>query len=243
MAKLNDLGLTNEALGGLDFGSMPEQRGSYGPPLYPGTYRFKLPLLKPDLDIWDHRDTDKGPRLVVKFEGASALTIVGSPSNLRNGESFEWNVSNQEFNRARQGEPDQLASDLDFLLRDGFKIPKRPATNLAFAQALIALSGKEFTADNEWTWYCNSKRDIYQQNSEGGSQVVEGVKGCGSKYYQARPGGSSTSGVQKSPQDPSKPVAVDNPLVWPERIVCSGKDGIPCGAVVRAFPNLRNFRP
>lgn len=238
MPKLNDLGLTNEALGGVDFDKMPEQRGQYGPPLYPGTYRFKLPLLTAALDIWDTRDTDKGPRLVVKFEGASALTIVQSPGAAHNGEAFEWNVSNQEFNRARQGEPEQFASDLDFLLRDAFKIAKKPISNLQYAQALIALSQKEFTADNEWTWYCNKNRDIYVVGADGNSTVVEGQKGCGAKYYQ---GGKN--GIQKWPKDPSKPASDDNPLVWPERVTCGGKDGIPCGANVRAFPNLRNYRP
>lgn len=235
MAKLQELGLTNEALGGLDFDKMPEQRGSYGPPLYPGTYRFKLPTLKPDMDIWDHRDTEKGPRLVVKFEGAAALLIVQSPGGKHDGESFEWNVSNQEFNRAKQGEPEQFASDLDFLLRDGFNIKKRPPSNLGFAQALIALSGKEFTADDEWTWYCNKNRDIYILDSTGNSRVVEGQKGCGAKYYQG-----GRTGVQKVLSDPADPKSAQ---VWPERIICGGKDGIPCGAAVRAFPNLRNFRP
>jgi hypothetical protein len=231
MAKLNDLGLTNEALGGVDFENMPEQRGTYAPPLPPGPYRFKLPTLKADMDCWDHRDTEKGPRLVVKFEGGAALTIVQSPGGTHNGESFEWQVSNQEFNRAKYGEPEQLASDLDFLLRDAFKILKRPVGNLSFAQQLIALSGKEFASDNEWTWYCNKNRDIYVLNAEGSGTVVEGQKGCGAKYYQGRPGGNS--GVQRDPTTG----------LYPERIICNGKDGIPCGAAVRAFPNLRNFRP
>ena len=235
MAKLNDLGLTNEALGGVDFDKMPEQRGTYGPPLYPGTYRFKLPTLRPDLDVWDHRDTDKGVRLLVNFEGASALTIVQSPQGKHDGESFEWSVSNQEFNRARQGEPEQLASDLDFLLRDAFKIQKRPVSNLGFAQALIALSGKEFTADNEWTWYCNKNRNIYVLDGAGASREVDGQKGCGAKYYQG-----GRTGVEKVLSDPNDP---KSPQVWPERIICGGKDGIPCGAAVRAYPNLRNFRP
>lgn len=240
MPKLNDLGLTNEALAGIDFEHMPEQRGSFGPPLYPGTYRFKLPLMRADLDIWDHRETERGPRLVVKFEGPSALIIIQSPEGKRNGETFEWNVSNQEFNRARRGEAEQLASDLDFLLRDAFGVKKRPPSNLAFAQALMAQSGKEFVADNEWTWFCNPKRDIYLSGADGSSHVVEGQKGCGAKYYQGRAGGAS--GIQKVPSDPSRSVAADNPLVYPERIICPGLDGIPCNALVRAFPNLRNFR-
>jgi len=172
----------------------------------------------------------------VRYYG-SPLTVVQSAGGLHDGETYNWQVSNQEFNRAKRGEPEQMASDLDFLLRDAFKIAKKPMNNPGYAQVLMTLSGKEFTADVEWSWYCNDEKNIRVPDGQGGYTEVE-QKGCGSKYYQ---GGKN--GVQKSPQDPGQPVGPANPLVWPERIICGGKDGIPCGAAVRAFPNLRNLRP
>lgn len=234
MPKLNDLGLTQEHVGTADFENMPDQRGGFGPPLYPGTYRFKLPTLKADSEMWDTLTTEKGPRLNVLFEGGAALQILQSAGGLHDGESFECRISAAERNRARKGEEEQFVSDLDYLLRDAFEMKKRPQTNLQYAQALLPLSGKEFTADVEWNWYCNKKRPIYVDNGQGGSTKLEEQLGCDRRYYQG-----GTTGVQKGHSDPNDP---NSPLVWPERIICSGKDGIPCGALVRAFPNLRNFR-
>ena len=235
MPKLNDLGLTQEQVGTADFANMPEQRGGFTPPLYPGPYRFKLPVMTAASEIWDKLTTDRGDRLNVLFEGGASLQITQSVGGAHDGESFETRISAAERNRAKHGEPEQLVSDLDYLLRDAFKVETRPKTNLQYAQALIALSGREFTADSEWNWYCSKKRDIYVSDGASGSTLVEGQKGCDARYYQ---GGKQ--GVQKMKVDPNDP---NSPLVWPERVVCSGKDGIPCGALVRAFANLRNFRP
>lgn len=235
MPSLNSLSLTNEKIGGLDFDNMPDQRGSFAPPLYPGTYRFKLPVrLSAELEIWDTLTTERGPRLNVLFQDASGLVIVQSPGGTKDGEMFETRISAAERNRARRGEAEQLVSDLDYLLRDGLKATTRPATNLQYAQALIANAGKEFTADVEWSWYCNKKNDIRVDDGAGGSTVVEGQKGCEARYYM---GGNN--GIQKTLSDPNDPKSA---LIWPERVVCSGKDGVPCGALIRAYANLRNFR-
>ena len=86
----------------------------------------------------------------------------------------------------------------------------------------------------EFTWYCNSNNDIRVNDGQGAAQVVEGQKGCGARYYMG-----GTNGVKKEHADPNDAAS---PLVYPERIECSGKDGVPCGAIVRAFAQLRNFR-
>ena len=234
MPKLNALGLGNEKIGDVDFADMPDQRGSYAPPLYPGDYRFKLPKLTADMEVWDKLDTEDGVRLNVLLLDAAALTVVQSPGGTRDGESFELRISNQGFNRARKGEPEIRVSDMDYLLRDGLKITTKPKTNADYARALIAASEREFTATVEWTWRCNPKKDIYVDDGQGSTKQVEGQKGCGAKYYQ---GGAS--GVQKVYSDPND---ASSALVWPERVECSGRDGVPCGASVRAFPQLRNFR-
>lgn len=238
MPKLSDLGLTNERVGDVDFATMPDQRGSFGPLPQPGTYRFKTPQFNGDSPIFDTFDTTKGKRLNLKFEDSYALTIVQSPGNAHNGETLHFRLSNAEFNRAKKGEPEILASDMDYILRDVGGVQKRPATNQQYAQALVqAFSNVEFTADLEFQWRCNDKTDIRVDDGQGGSQVLEGQKGCGSKYYQAYTG--SARGVQKVLSNPEDP---NSPQVYPERIECSGKDGVPCGAIVRAFPQLRNFR-
>ena len=237
MPKLSDLGLTNEQVSGVDFANMPDQRGSFGPLPQPGTYRFKVPAFDASSPVFDTITTEKGPRLNLVFDGAFALEIIQSPGGTHNGESLNIRLSNQEFNRARKGEPDQFASDLDWIFRDVLKLQKAPKTNPQYAQTAIqSLAGKEFTADLEFTWRCNPKNDIRVDNGQGGTEVVEGTKGCGAGYYMGtRPG--QIGKEHSNPEDPS------SPLIYPERIVCGGKDGIPCGALVRAFPRLRNFRP
>lgn len=238
MPRFAELGLTNEKVGDVDFANMPEQRGSggFGPQPQPGTYRFKVPTFDASAPIFDTLTTQKGPRLNLKFEDSHALTIVQSPGGTHNGETLRWRLSNQEFNRAKKGDPETFASDMDYILRDVLKQTKRPSSNQQYGQAMIKeFSGKEFTADLEFQWRCNDQADIRVDDGQGGTEVVEGTKGCGAKYYQG-----GRNGVQKVHENPEDP---NSPLVYPERITCSGKDGIQCGAVVRAFPQLRNFRP
>ena len=236
MPKLNELGIGNEKIDNVDFSDMPEQRSGGMQPLpQPGTYRFKLPGFDLNAPIFDKLDTQRGARLSVLFEEAFALTIVQSPGGAHNGESFNYRFSNQEFNQARKGEPESLASDLDFLFRDVFEEKKRPADNKGYAQMLAKHAGKEFTADLEFTWRCNPNKDIYADQGDGSTVKVEGQKGCGASYYMGdRPG--QVGKALSNPEDPN------SPQIYPERILCSGKDGVPCGASVRAFPRLRRFR-
>lgn len=240
MPSLQALGLTNEKVGDVDFNLMPDQRGSFGPLPQPGTYRFKFPLFDAGSPIWDSMDAPTGrpgtKRINLKFEDAFALTIVQSPGNVHNGETFEARFSNREFNQAWQGEEAYYVSDLDYIFRDVLRLPKPATNNQQYAQfAIQSLAGKEMTADLEFTWYCNAKNDIRVDDGAGSTTVVEGQKGCGTKFYQ---GGKN--GVQKAHTDANDPTS---PLVFPERIgPCPGKDGVPCGASLRAFPRLRNYR-
>ena len=117
---------------------------------------------------------------------------------------------------------------MDYLLRDAFGITAKPPTNAAYAQTLMKQAKREFTADIEWSWYCNEKKDIRTDNGQGGTMVVEGQPGCGQRYYQ--------KDVEKVPSNPEDP---NSPKVFPVRITC-GSPG--CGANVRAFANLVRFR-
>jgi hypothetical protein len=215
---------------------MPEQRSGFRALLPMGPYRFRFPQLRPDSECWDTMKLQSGgDRLNVIFEGALGLLVVQSPGNEHNGETFETRISAAERNRARHGEPEQLVSDWDYVLRDVFDVKARPKTNLQYAQVIMQVcNGKEMTADIEWSWWCNPKNDIRVEDGQGGQTVVENQKGCNARYYA---GGKN--GVQKVLSDPNDPKSA---LVYPERVICSGKDGIPCGASVRAFANLRSFR-
>ena len=236
MANLNALGIGNEKIDNVDFSDMPEQRSGGMQPLpQPGSYRFRFPGWDLNAPIFDKVDTQKGARLSIQFRDAFALTIVQSPGGAHDGETLDYNFSNQEFNQARKGEPEQFVSDLDFILRDVFGEKKRPADNKGYAQALVKHAGKEFTADLEFTWRCNPNKDIYVDDGTGGSQKVEGQKGCGAGYYM----GTKPGQVDKALSNPEDP---NSPKIYPERITCGGKDGVPCGANVRAFPRLRRFR-
>ncbi len=239
MPKLSDLGLGTEQLVSPDFDNMPDQRGGGFKPLpQPGTYRLKFPVFNAVSPVFDTLDTADGKRLNVVLEDALALTIVQGPGGAHVGESFDWRVSNMAFNRSRKGEPEVKVSDMDYLLRDVFKVPKAPTTNVGYAQAMIQFaSGQEFTADLEFTWRCDEKREIYVEQGDGTTTKIDGQKGCGARYYQGD--GVRANTVGKVPSNPDEP---NSPQIYPERILCNGKDGVPCGASIRAFPRLRNFR-
>ncbi len=121
----------------------------------------------------------------------------------------------------------QSISDMDYINRDVFGLSGKPGngSNLAYAQEFQKHGGEEMAADITWNWYCNPKKNIYADNGSGGFQQIDGQPGCGTSYYQRD--------VQKVPVDPNNPALGTG---WPLRIQCT------CGANVRAFANLGNFR-
>jgi hypothetical protein len=229
MAKLSDLGLSNEKVGGdVDFDNLPKT-GGFAPILLPGRYRFRLPASLGE--AFGKISIGKGPkagqeRLNIVLDNDAPLTIVQAPAAAKDrvGEPFTTRISNME--RARGKEKIEV-SDLDYLLKalGAVRKPGEKWSNLQYAQALLPFAGKEFTADVEWSWQCREDKDIYVETGEegGGTAVVEGTKGCGSRYYMNRD-------VQKDAETNQ----------YPERIICTGKEG-QCGASLRAFSNLSNF--
>jgi hypothetical protein len=211
---INDLGLGNDALEGADFDSIPENIGQpYADPPQPGKYRFKLPASM--ATIWTVVESEKhGTRINGIFDNDAPLEIVQSPNKAMNGEEFTYRISNVPRERTKEK---ILVSDMDLLLR-ALGETKRPATNKAYAQALMKYAGKEFGATVEFSYNCNANRDAYWDDGQGGQQKVEGRSGCGSRYYM---------------RDVAK---VDG--VQPVRITCSNPE---CGASIRAFPNLTGF--
>ena len=210
---LNELGLTQESLPAQSFDDLPEVGGFTLPP-QPGPYRFQLPANLGK--IWEPVETKKGQRVRAIFDKDAPLLIVASPGGRATNDSFQTRLTNVERKRGKEGVE---ASDLDYLLKVlGERI--RPATNKAYGDALITYAGKEFGADITYSWSCNPEREIYAPDAEGKLQKVDGVKGCGKKYY--------LRDVQKTEEG-----------VYPHEITCSGEG---CGAVIRCFANLENFR-
>lgn len=230
MAKLSDLNLKNEQVGGdVDFDHLPKT-GGFGPALQPGTYRFRLPDTARLNEAFDVINIGKGPkagqqRLNVVFDQNAPLTIVQAPERYKDriGEPYQTRISNMERPRGK----DKIeVSDLDYLLKAlGAKKPAGTKwTNTQYAQALLPFAGKEVTADQEFSWQCREDKDIYVEDGDGNTQQIEGTKGCGARYYQGRDVEKQADGT------------------YPERITCVGREGS-CGASLRAFGSLTNFRP
>lgn len=236
MPKLSDLGLTTDAVGeALDYATMTDQFGAYPDPPQPGTFRFRFPTRLEDMwETFDHA-TGKpaGKRVRAKFDDSHPLTIIQSPQNKYDGEPFQTSITNAERPRGKREDPTtQYISDMDYMNRDVWGMQgKPPGGNKGYADTFIKYASvpptNEFTADVEWNWFCNDKKDIFVDNGQGGYTQVTGTKGCGTSYYQ-----KDIEKVRSNPEDAA------SPLIYPVRIACST-----CGANVRAFANLTRFRP
>ncbi len=215
---LDQLELKNEALptAGGDLADLPEF-GTFQPPPPPGAYRFKLPA---DLSaIYDVFDVEgKGQRIRVIFDRDHPLLITQSKGGAKNGEPFETRLTNNERERGKKGSG-VIASDLDYLLR-ALGEKAKPGSNRAYIETLKKHQGREFGADITYSWRCSKDRDIRVKNPQSGAPtVVEGQKGCGEGYYE---------------NDVAPMKLADGSL--PYEITCS------CGALLRAFANLDQFR-
>lgn len=213
---LQDLGLKAEVIGtDTDFENLPEQMGTYAPPPQPGTYVFQLPASLQN--VWDTVTTkDKKDRIKAVFDADAPLVIVQSVNNEYNGQPFRTSISNAERNRSRKGEPEVLVSDMDYVLV-ALGEKKKPKTNIDYIKAFTPYAAKPFKADVTWSWGCNDTKNKFIDDGQGG--LVETQEpGCGKKYYQ-----------RDVPKDEHGKV--------PLRITCE------CGANLRGFPNLGNFKP
>lgn len=216
MAKsVNELNLADEKLPEQSFDDLPEFGGFQEPP-QPGSYRFKLPG---DLSkAWDTVESGKGQRVSLILDRDAPLLITQSAGSRYNGETFTTRLSNVERKRGKDG-PE--VSDLDYLLKaclgEAAKTASRPKTNRAMIDMVKQQAGKEFGADLTYSFHCDARRDIRVTDESGKSTTVEGTKGCGRRYYQ---------------RDLSKENGE-----YPTLIQCQG-----CGAVLRTFANLENFR-
>lgn len=237
MAKISDLGLGNEQVGTVkDYADVPDQLGAFLPPPQPGTYRVKFPAKLDDIyEVFDHPEgKPPGRRIRAKFDDSHPLLIIQSPGGRNDGEPFQTTISNAERPRGKKDDPNRpLVSDLDYIFRDVFDLKTPPKTNPAYATELMKHPGAEMTVDVEWSWFCNPKKNIYVQvDNPGGTPSYteqEGTLGCSTRYYQQ----DIKDGNLLELSDPNNP---ESPKQYPLRITCQ------CGASVRAFAGLRNFR-
>lgn len=242
---LQGLGLTQDDEQQIDYSTLqPERRG--GPPTpYPGRYSFKLPNLN-DPRIWkkitgsikiDGQAERKVERVQVALRDFAGLVIVGTGPGLESWKDHPvWvNISNLERNRARQGQPVLLVSDMTYLIR-ALDPQAGPRKNTEFIAELCKHSGRIFSADLEYQAGCNEERDAWTEKQvqvadpsvPGGVRITVQTeqlkdaaglakKGCGKRFY-----------LNDWPTDPATGRYYD-------RRYCV------CGAILRPFPSLRNF--
>ena len=227
----HELNLGSEAIDGVTSDDLPEQFGSRPDPPQPGPYRFRMPEeMGAIYETIERTVRDKVvTRIEAQFDEQHPLTIVQSPKGTHNDEPFETRINNAERKRDKAG---TMASDADYLLARSFnvKLPKRGdvdksgvpiiRNNQWYIDQIKKLSGKEFAADIEFTWYCNKKKNVRVDDGDGNIQEVEGRLGCGVSYYQ-----------NDVPTEEG---------VTPVRITCANPE---CGANLRAWPQLTRFRP
>ncbi len=221
MANINELGLTNEKID-VSYDEVPEQfgGGTFTPPPYPGTYRFKLP---PDLsDIWETfqakvpTSDSRQTRVRAVFDPDHPIKIQQSMNGGvdNDGQELSWiSVSGAERNRGKDG---PAIADLYYLIRS-LGGTEQPTSNMGFVNALSKHGGEEFVADVEWNAYCNPNKSIWFEDENGALVQDEVTMGCATSYYQ---------------RDLDK---VDG--VFQDRKRCQ------CDASLIVRPNLTRFKP
>lgn len=223
--KLNELGLKNEAIGEeVDYEQDLPLFGAARTLHDPGPYRFQLPTAEAMVNAWSKVEAQVGERIKILFNDDCPLTVIQSPHQKFDGDTFITSVTNVERNRGKGGTV--LASDMDYLLKK-LGVKQKPRTNPAYAQALLAHAGQQFSAPVSWSWRCNDRFDARFDQGDGTTApiLLEGAdentpddqkhqKGCGRRMY------------------PDKDIKkVEG--VYPERVICPD-----CNAVVRAFDNI-----
>jgi hypothetical protein len=219
--RLDELNLGSEEIEGVTQEDLPEQFGARPDPPQPGAYRFRLPEdMATIYDTFEPTINDQQvTRVSAIFDEACPLLIVQSPKGEHNEEPFEARISNAERKRDKAG---TMASDMDYLLAKAFdvKLPGK-RSNQWYVQRMQELASKEFSADIEFQWFCNPKRDLRVADGNGGVAIAEGRTGCGARYYQ-------------------NDVPQEDDGTTPVRIECSNPE---CGGQIRAFPQLTRYRP
>jgi hypothetical protein len=220
MAKWNELGFGSEPVP-VDVSDLPEQPGaSFAPIPQPGDYSFALPAQDVLAEAWDFQLDEKGARHPILMLAQPKQGEAGPDARLSmdDGQKVRTRLSGQprDFNG-------KMASDLHFLVSGAFKHSAPIVGGLGLVQAVLLYAGQRFKSYFGWSTRCNPANDIYGADS----QIVTGKKGCGRRYGERAYTKKNGEKVLEIPK-------VDGKFV--ERFECV------CGAHLRAFGNLNNFR-
>lgn len=231
MPKFEDLTIKEAAheAAGADAGSMPEQFGGGGKPNLPeGRYTLQLPPNIAGLvEVQPHNDY--GDRIRYNFgeDGLPAYNAAGVHVG-------QWygRISAIPRNRAKTGDPKRLVSDLTYVAgafgHQAKAVTLKPSgvvefiaadTQKALHEIIVSHAEQYFSANNEWSGFCNPKNTRYISDGAGGSaEDPDGTKGCGTNVYSRDIPRVNGEAQQKFP--------------------CPK-----CGAVLLAYQNLGNFQP
>lgn len=209
---------------------VPEQRGPGIPTLPRGTYEFQLPYnLTPDR--WKE-DKDKNEVMHFRLSFDADFPLVVTATNVQGVEEhalFRGSISTRPRPRfvGKRGDPPKYVSDAVYLYKDALKGPQINIKDDKTVRDGICKvgAGKKFVATVVWPAFCNPKKVRYILDADGNSiEDPEGKQGCGANYRDGKTIDPATGMIS-------------------ERFVCAGKDGNGCGAAIRVFPELSNFRP
>lgn len=220
-------------------GQLPEL-GSYTPPLPPDKeYMVRIPANIEQLISLKDVTQDKGKptevtrqRVFVKFDKANPLVILGGDHD---GHPIMTTISNIPRPRGKDKIP---VSDMAYFLIDGCHLTVAPKTPKDWVDALLRAANLTAKIRSGRTGQCRDDQDIYIESvivdPESGQQSVsyqevQGMKGCGKRYY--------TSAFRL----PSG--------VYVERLACTGKrkfadpvsqivTEVQCGASIRGFDGV-----
>lgn len=228
MSSINDLKDEVVEVGNPD--EIPPQAPPPPPTPQPGAYEFCLPDNLSD--AWEKLNAvikEKPVERINYIFDAEHPLIISWPDGEYLGQRLDVRVSNAERSR---GKNRPFVSDLFYLMRDGLGLAMKAAMrNSEWIALMNTKAGAFFGADLELTARCRKDADI----RDGEGNVIEGRKGCGARYYQADI--PRVSGIYQ--------VRFTCGGVVEERDFTRGGELVqkPCGANLRAFPQLARFHP
>lgn len=234
----------------VDMENMPEESAGFRATPHPGDYAFQLPA---DMDYEDKEvkalkdkegNVPKDPegndkmvrRLVVLFgEGHELKILEATPENQDFvGETIRYRAANTEYRYGKDKDP---VCELGFLLRALKGTIPKGATNVDWAKAIAKHALARFRATIEWDGHCNDQRKRFVYDVQQGKNIEDSLMGCAQRFGQrAYTKGDGTKVIQ-IPQVPE--TQPDGKII--QRF--SDTIGCKCGASVRCFPRLKQYRP
>lgn len=207
----------------VDWDHLPEERGSFTPPPYPGDYTYQLPPKMDGLFEVMAGDAEHDQAIVLIFDDDNPLTIVQAQAGNEEflGQNVRVRVNSIPRGRGKEKIP---VADTTYLARvlDPQARPNGPAELVPF---FAKQGGKRFISALSWNTNCSDKRQITVMSSnEDGSLKFDKITaedgsptmGCGARYY-----------LSQWPKENGR---------YTERLTCS------CGATLSPFPQLERFR-